>query len=288
MQTPRGAAQAETHDRPLVGEEELVPLDQDHPGFRDLAYRARRNTIARVALDYRSGPVPDVPYSPEEQGVWQAINAHLAPLHAELACSAYREVASALRLGTERIPQLSEVNPLLSAASGFRMLPVAGLVSARAFLSKLADHVFLSTQYIRHASVPLYTPEPDVVHELVGHAASLTHPGIAGLSRRFGQAARSTDAAGVAELERVYWYTLEFGVVEEAGELRAFGAGILSSAGELERFRQAPRLPWDLARMARTPYDPTAYQPGYFVAPSVERLLADLSQWCEERFGLSG
>jgi phenylalanine-4-hydroxylase len=270
---------------PLHTTDDLVPLDPDHPGFRDAGYRERRNAIARVALDYAGGPVPEVPYAPSEQGVWRTVWEHLGPLHDSLACRAYREVAGTLALPRDRIPQLSELNPKLQAASGFRMLPVGGLVAASVFLRRLAEGVFLSTQYIRHSSSPLYTPEPDVVHELVGHAATLTHPQIAALSRTMGRAALETDDAGVAALERVYWYTLEFGVVEEDGDLRAFGAGVLSSSGELERFREGTHLPWNLERMAATPYDPTAYQPGYFVAPSTEDLLADVEAWCRGRFG---
>jgi len=162
------------------------------------------------------------------------------------------------------------------------MLPVAGLVSERMFLSYLGQGIFLSTQYMRHHSVPLYTPEPDVVHELVGHAPTLAHPLFARLSRAFGEAVAKVDDEKVHRIARVYWYTLEFGAVEEAGEVKVCGAGLLSSFGELRHFqRDAARWPFDLERMAATPYDPTQYQPGHFVAKSLADMAEQLLFWLE-------
>jgi phenylalanine-4-hydroxylase len=266
---------------------DLVVLDRDHPGFRDPAYRERRNAIARVALEYREGAVPDVEYVEEEHAVWRSVWARLGPLHEAHACREVRDAGAALGLDRARIPQLAALNPTLERATGFRMLPVAGLVTAGTFLGHLGRRVFLTTQYIRHASAPFYTPEPDVVHELVGHAATLVDPELARLSHLLGQAALRTDERGVRALERVYWYTLEFGAVQEYGQPRALGAGLLSSAGELARLTtgEARLLPWDLERMAATAYDPTNYQPHLFVAPSFRRLVDDLEVWSEARFG---
>jgi len=149
----------------------LVALDADHPGFHDAVYRRRRNEIARAATEYRDGdPVPRIDYTDDEQQVWRDVWRNLAPLHERYACHEYLEVSDRLSLSRDRIPQLTEVNAALEPLHGFRMLPVAGLVTAGAFLSRLHEAVFLSTQYMRHHSVPLYTPEPDVVHELIGHA----------------------------------------------------------------------------------------------------------------------
>jgi phenylalanine-4-hydroxylase len=264
-----------------VGLENLVQLDQDHPGFRDPTYRARRDTIARIALSFSEGdPVPDAPYSDAEHGVWAQICASLAPLHSERVATGLMACAARLDLPTDRIPQLAHVNRRLGER--FAMAPVAGLVQPQVFLRALGRGVFLSTQYIRHHSRPLYTPEPDVVHELVGHAASLLHPGVAALSRRFGQAAqRAQTDAEIERLTRLYWHTLEFGLVQEDGRLKAYGAGLLSSIGELTRATDGvPELAeWDLERIEATPYDPTTYQPVVFVAPSLQRALSDVSDW---------
>jgi phenylalanine-4-hydroxylase len=121
-----------------------------------------------------------------------------------------------------------------------------------------------------------------VVHELVGHAASLLHPDIVALSLAFGRAARRADEAAILRLIQAYWYTLEFGAVEEDGEVKAYGAGLLSSAGELARFlTEAELRPWDLERIAETPFDPTDYQPQIYVVPSFEQMVTDLSDWLE-------
>ena len=124
-----------------------------------------------------------------------------------------------------------------------------------------------------------------VIHELIGHAATLTHVGIARASRAMGKAAQTADAAGGLALERVYWFTLEFGAVEEHGTVKAFGAGLLSSSGEIARFaKEAELREWDLDAMAETPYDPTDFQPWIYVAPSFERCVEDLVAWTEARF----
>ncbi|MCB9692071.1 MAG: hypothetical protein H6736_09675 [Alphaproteobacteria bacterium] len=192
-------------------------------------------------------------------------------------------LAGTLELPTDRIPQLAEVNARLGEA-GFRMEPVAGLVDAAIFLRHLGRGVFLSTQYIRHASRPFYTPEPDVVHELVGHAASLLHPGIRATSRRFGECAERATPWEIERLTRVYWYTLEFGLVEEDGVLKALGAGLLSSVGELQRSVGDPdveRVPFDPERTVRRPYDPTSFQAIYDVGPGLEGTLATLDDWLD-------
>lgn len=267
------------------GEGELVPLDPDHPGFRDAVYRARRNAIAKLALDYRDGDaLPHVDYTADEQAVWRTVWERLAPLHERFACREWMESSAALALDRARVPQLAQVNEALKRGAGFRMLPVAGLVSGRMFLGMMGKGVFLSTQYMRHHSVPLYTPEPDVVHELVGHAASLFHPGIVKLSRRFGEAAWRVDDAALKRLEYLYWYTLEFGLVEEGGERKAVGAGLLSSFGELGSFGENAEIrPLDCDEAASIPYDPTRYQSLLFVSPSFGRMVEDVCAWLERQ-----
>jgi phenylalanine-4-hydroxylase len=263
------------------GETDLIELDPDHPGFRDEVYRERRNEIARIALAYQSGePVPHAPYIEEEHAVWTSIWDSLAPLHSTKVASEILELQRFLPIAHDRIPQLRDLNQDLFNAAGFRMEPVAGLVTARTFMRYLGQRVFLSTQYIRHHSRPFYTPEPDVVHEIVGHAATLVHPGIAEVNRLLGMAA---DVANEQEMERVgniYWYTMEFGLVQERGEVKAYGAGLLSSVGELEGYESNVTLhDWDLNQMATTGFDPTQFQTELYVAPSFTQMLVDVSRW---------
>lgn len=255
-------AQADRHS--------IVQLEPDHPGFRDADYRARRNQIARIALEYEPGaPVPEAPYTPEEHEVWRVIWEALTPAHRLHACAEYRECVRRLDLPQERIPQMREVSEKIEAISGFRLEPVAGLVEPRVFLESLANGVFLSTQYIRHHSTPLYTPEPDVVHELVGHGVTLADERLAELNRLVGRAVgRTRTAASLERLARIYWFTIEFGVLREGGALKAYGTGLLSSAGELEAMHAAELRPLDLEAASRQAYDPTRYQPVLYCADS--------------------
>jgi phenylalanine-4-hydroxylase len=272
------------NDATLTAGPALVALDADHPGFHDRAYRRRRDEIAHAALTYREGdPAPDVVYTDEEHEVWREVWRSLEPLHARYACREYRQAAARVALSREAIPQLRVVNGVIEPAYGFRMLPVAGLVTAGAFLRELGRGVFLSTQYMRHHSVPLYTPEPDVVHELIGHAATFVQPDFARLNRAFGRAAMAAGPEDVERIGRLYWYTLEFGVVREEAELKVYGAGLLSSFGELGRFETEERLTeFDVEVIADTPYDPTRYQERLFVAPSFAAMMRDTLAWLDQ------
>lgn len=259
-------------------EAHLVQLDRDHPGFRDLSYRRRRDAIAQLAQAHRPGePPPFVHYTDEEHGVWRTALEHLRPLHARYASLSFREGWGEVQLPVDRVPQLSEVGARLFAARGFQYQPVAGLVTPRVFMERLADRWFLATQYMRHHSMPLYTPEPDVIHELVGHAPLLATREHAEVNMLFGAASRVSDDSIVDGLIRLYWYGLEFGLAREGGEVRAVGAGLLSSFGELGRFEtHAKLLPFDVEVVKRTPFDPTAYQGTLFVADSEQALLDTL------------
>ena len=265
-------------DKPTPDRNTVVQLNPDHPGFRDQDYRDRRNRIAQIALSYRAGEtIPDAPYTPQEHQVWRTIRKALVPAQRAHACAEYLEASGRLELDADRIPQLREVSEKVSAISGFRLEPVAGLVEPRVFLESLANGVFLCTQYIRHHSTPLYTPEPDVVHEIVGHGVTLACERLAELNRLFGKAVKRTGSAEALDrLSRVYWFTIEFGVLREEGKLKAYGTGLLSSAGELEAMHKADLRELDLEAVSRHEYDPTHYQPVLFCAPSFEEMFQTL------------
>lgn len=254
-------------------------LPDDHPGTSDEAYRRRRAAIAAVGEAHRPGdPIPDVPYSAEEDALWATVSGELAGLHEALAVGAYREGTARLALPRDRVPQLAAVSDRLGALTGWAIRPVPGLVPTRTFYGSLAERRFCSTQYIRHHSVPFYTPEPDVVHELVGHACALAEPRFADLYERAGRASlRCRSEAALDAFSRVFWFSLEFGVAWEDGELRAYGAGLLSSFGEIQCFRDAEVRPLDTAAMAATDYDITRYQPVLFAADSFDHAVEELS-----------
>jgi phenylalanine-4-hydroxylase len=256
-------------------------LPADHPGFSDPAYRTRRAAIAEVGRKHRRGePIADVEYTPEEDEVWRIVSHELGRKHARYAVAAYRDGARAVTLPTERVPQLREVDARVHGLTGFHIQPVPGLVPTRVFYGALAERTFLSTQYIRHHSVPFYTPEPDIVHEIIGHANMLGNPVFADLYEAAGRASlRATSDEALERFSKVFWFTLEFGVAWEGGELRAYGAGLLSSYGEIEEFRSAEIRPWDLDLMGRQDYDITRYQPILFAAESFDRMVDDLGAW---------
>ncbi|MET7336261.1 phenylalanine 4-monooxygenase [Nonomuraea sp. NPDC005650] len=262
---------------PIAAQEDgsvVVELSASHPGFADEVYRARRNAIAGLAVDYRPGtPIPAAEYTEQEHGVWALVTGELAVKHAKYATAEYLDGTARLGLPQERIPQLEEVSRLLEPLTGFRYLPAAGLVPLRDFYGVLADGHFHSTQYIRHHSVPFYTPEPDVIHEVIGHANALASDRYAALYRLAGQAARRVQSDEALEfVSKVFWFTLEFGVMAEGDELKAYGAGILSSYGEIEEFCGMDIRPLDLSAMGTTHYDITKYQDVLFRAESLQHL----------------
>ena len=248
----------------------VVELGDTHPGSADPEYRERRNQIAELAARWSPGdPLPTARYTDQEHDVWAIAADALAPLHRELACTAFLEGKAALELPEDHIPQLSEVSDALHQQAGFGYAPAAGLVPLRHFYGSLADDVFHSTQYIRHHSVPLYTPEPDVIHEVVGHGNSLASPRFVALYRSAGEAARRVETDEALEfISSVFWFSLEFGVVDEKGEPRAYGAGLLSSYGEIQAFRDAQLMPLDIRDMGTRRYDISHYQPVLFEARS--------------------
>jgi phenylalanine-4-hydroxylase len=256
-------------------------LPADHPGFSDPHYRRRREVIAAAGAAYRAGdPIPDVAYTEEEDEVWQIVSGELARKHREHACREYLEGAARLVLPKERVPQLREVDGRVHALTAFHIRPVPGLVPVRDFYGALAERAFLSTQYVRHHSVPFYTPEPDLVHEIIGHANMLASETFAALYMAAGRASLRSDSPEAIEFfSKVFWFTLEFGVVRESGGLKAYGAGLLSSYGELDVFGQADIREWNLMEMGTLEYDITHYQPILFSSPSFEQMVHELTEF---------
>jgi phenylalanine-4-hydroxylase len=199
-----------------------------NPRFTDPDYRVRRNVLASLSHAWRPGdPISTIDYSDAEHGVWADICRELSSRHERFACHEFLEAKDSLGLPTTRIPQLTEVSEWLKPLTGFHCLPVPGLVPARQFYGGYRQGRFYSTQFIRHYTMLLYTPEPDIVHELIGHGNHLASPAFADIYRLVGQAVERTQSdEALRFMSQVFWSTLELGVVQEKGEVKAYGAAL--------------------------------------------------------------
>ena len=258
----------------------IVELADDHPGVSDPEYLRRRDEIAHAAVDLHAGDVaPHIDYTATENATWATAQQALGELHRQHACAAYLDGVARLDLPTQRVPQLADVSRRLQELTGWTVEAAPGLAPIREFYGALGNRRFLSTQYVRHPSVPLYTPEPDVIHEVVGHCNSLAHDQFAELYAKAGAASTRADDAALQRFSKAFWFTLEFGVVWEFGDLKAYGAGLLSSFGEMNAYRRAELRDWDLDAMAATEYDINVYQPVLFPAPDFGTVVNDLTAW---------
>ena len=233
----------------------IVRLDPEHSGFRDEEYRALQPHRAHRA-GVRAGRAR--PRRAVHRRGARRLARRLGGSGAGTRAPRLRRILSCVRrleLPRERIPQMREVSARVEALSGFRLEPVAGLVEPRVFLESLANGVFLSTQYIRHHSTPLHTPEPDVVHENVGHAVTLASERLAELNRLIGRAVRRAQTTEELErLSRIYWFTIEFGVLCGGSRVKAYGTGRSRRPGSWRRCirRSCARSTWKRRRDRNT------------------------------------
>jgi phenylalanine-4-hydroxylase len=248
-------------------------LQIDHPGANDQVYRARRNEIALAAQQYELiGKIREISYLEQENKTWEIIVKKLDSLHSQYACQKFLDCKQKLELSKNIIPSFTSVNSLLI---NFELIPTAGLIEGSHFLKKLAERKMYCTQYIRHHSNPEYTPEPDIVHELIGHAYMFTDPEMVDITILFGKIALRATPEDLLLLGSIYWFTIEFGLVRENGELKCYGAGLLSSIKEMENVIEGKGvniLDFDIDAIERTGYDYSDIQNTYFVIPSFNYL----------------
>lgn len=250
-----------------------VHLADSHPGLHDPAYRARRSHIAAAAINAPAGTVPVIDYTEDEHRIWRLCQEQLAPKHEKYAHSEFLAAKHRLRLPTDHVPQLDHVSARLRPLTGWGYRAAPGLVPLREFYADLGARTFNSTQYLRHGSEPLYTPEPDIIHEVIGHGNQLASPRFARLTEAAGRASVRLETEDAMKfVADVFWFSMEFGVVKEHGEVKAYGAGILSSFGEMDEFGHMEHRGLDLADMGTLAYDITEYQPVLFCAQSLDEL----------------
>ena len=253
-------------------------IQTDYPGAHDEAYRSRVKHL--VATAEQAWPaIPVFSYTHEEHETWRLVSEILVRLQDRYACRAFLEGREKLALPLDQVPQLDDVSARMESTTGFMLAPVGGLLEKGEFLSMLEQKVMRCTPYMRHASYPFFTPEPDIVHELRGHAPMFMYPLFVELSMSIGRAARAAVEAGNHELlESIglfYWYTVEYGLIHEDGDIRIFGAGNNGGIQDLLRsvdptVRKQP-FSLDTIRTLRIDYD--APQEVFLVADSYEQIV---------------
>ncbi len=231
-----------------------------------------------------SGAAPDwtVPqnwnaYSPAEHAMWDTLFARQSAMLAGRAVPAFMEGLEVLRLGKSGIPDFDELNERLMEATGWRVVAVPGLVPDEIFFDHLANRRFVAGRFIRKPDELDYLQEPDIFHDVFGHVPLLAHPVFADYMQAYGEGGLRAAHLGMIEaLSRLYWYTVEFGLIRDGADLKLYGAGIVSSFGESHFALEDPsphRLAFDLERVMRTRYRIDDFQQNYFVIESFEDLL---------------
>jgi phenylalanine-4-hydroxylase len=236
--------------------------------------RPPRGDYSRAADDYTC-PQDFARYTVADHDTYRRLYERQSALLPGLASEAFISALPSLGV-KDRIPRFEEINERLYKATRWEIVAVPGLIPEVPFFTLLAHRKFPVTDWIRTPAEFDYIVEPDIFHDLFGHVPLLFNPVFADYVQRYGEGGLKAQDLGACEmLSRLYWYTIEFGLIREAGGLRAYGAGILSSAGELPYSVQSPepqRLPLQLERTMRTRYKIDSYQQTYFVIDSFEQL----------------
>ena len=216
-------------------------------------------------------------YTAEEHGVWKTLFERQTRLLPGRACDEFVRGMSELPIGADQIPDFRRLSDALMQRTGWQVVAVPGLVPDEVFFDHLANRRFPSGQFIRKPHQLDYLEEPDVFHDVFGHVPLLMHPVIADYIQAYGEGGLRAQRLGVLDkLSRVYWYTVEFGLVQQQDGLRIYGAGIASSATESVFSLDSPspnRLRFDLERVMRTRYRIDDFQETYFVIGGLDELL---------------
>ncbi|MCC8247756.1 phenylalanine 4-monooxygenase [Saccharothrix luteola] len=255
-----------------------------HPGLSDPAYVRRRDAIAALAEGHEVGaPSPPVAYTEREHETWRQVHAALTAAQQDTVCRAVLRARDTAPIPADHVPQHAEVGDRLHELTGFRFTLAGGLVPDERFLGSMARGYFHAVQYVRHPAMPLYTPEPDVVHDVFGHGTHLSAPWFADLYRLVGAAASRVSSEDALDLiSRVYWFTLEYGVAFERRRVKAYGAALLSSYGELGQLHRADIRPWAVERVVNTPYVAAGYQPVLYAVRSLDHVADVLHDFLDE------
>ena len=225
--------------------------------------------------------IPDasgrIVYTPEEDLVWRDLCAQQIPNVRQHASKAYLDGLAAVNLPLDRVPQCPDVSAVLRPRTGWEVVPVPALIGFKRFFGMLANRQFPAASFIRSRKDFNYIEEPDIFHEIFGHTPLLADPRFAGFSHAIGQAGLRAAKEDYSWLIRLYWFSIEFGLTIEHGEIKALGSGLASSPTELPWSVGAngpERRPFDVIDILRTPYRIDIHQPVYFVIECLDDLFA--------------
>jgi phenylalanine-4-hydroxylase len=268
-----------------------LDLEPGHPGLGDGAYIQRRKELFALCRKHRLehlGP-PLILYTPEETRIWRDVSPKLDELHIQYASEIYLKAKRELAIGRDEIPQLRLLGEKVKPVTNMHLVPAEGALPYRTFYESIAQRGFPVTPFIRHGSHPEFTPEPDMIHDCLGHVPPLMNRDYAELLVLIAKAASTTDKGDqVLALKRFSWFSIEFGLIEEAGAVKVFGAGILSSTGEIPYSINSPevtRRPFVTDDVITQDYDPSRMQDHLFIAPSFVFLRRELEALVR-RFGI--
>ena len=267
-----------------------LELEPGHPGLGDTAYVQRRKDLFALCRRHRLerlGP-PLIEYTPEETRIWREVSPKLDELHKKHASRIYLQAKRTLGISETEIPQLRHFSERITRETNMHLVPAEGPLPYRTFYTYIGQRGFPVTQFIRHGSHPEFTPEPDMIHDCLGHVPPLMNHDYAELLTLIGKAASTTPRGEqVLALKRFSWFSIEFGLIEEAGEIKIFGAGILSSTGEIPFSLSADvkHRPFVTDDVIATDYDPSRMQDQLFIIPSFAFLRREIEQLVK-RFGI--
>jgi phenylalanine-4-hydroxylase len=268
-----------------------LELEPGHPGLGDDTYIQRRKDLFTLCRKHRLeqlGP-PIIEYNAEETRIWREVSPKLDELHRRHACQIYLSAKRELAITGEGIPQLRHLSDRLRRETNMHLVPAEGALPYRTFYQYIGERGFPVTQFIRHGSHPEFTPEPDMIHDCLGHVPPLMNSDYSELLVLIGKAVSTTNnGEHVLALKRFSWFSIEFGLLDEAGETKVFGAGILSSTGEIPYSLFSPevtRRPFETDVVINTDYDPSRMQNNLFIAPSFPFLRRELEKLVR-RYGI--
>lgn len=219
-------------------------------------------------------------YTDEENQIWHELITTQYPMLPDHACNEYVQAMHLMDFPHDRIPQLHEINDVLMDYTGWSVAPVPALIDFTSFFKLLANRQFPAATFIRSREEMAYLQEPDVFHEIFGHTPLLTDYRFAAFSEAYGKAGLAADKRDHAMLARLFWFTVEFGLIDTVDGLRSYGAGLVSSPGELIYAQESnlpQRKPLDAVDALRTPYRIDIFQTVYFIIESFDELY-DLAQ----------